>query len=87
VYALVELTGGLTYSLLSPFYTKEATEKGLSVAQTGLVRTIRCFWGGQRPILSFTSKDKLRPLEAKLSLRGPFLTSPLTPKGELVPLE
>ena len=37
VFSLAELTGGLTYSLLSPFYTKEATAKGLSVSQTGLV--------------------------------------------------
>ena len=39
VFSLAELTGGFTYSLLSPFYTKEATAKGLSVSQTGLVRT------------------------------------------------
>ena len=38
VYALAELIGGFTFSLLSPFYTKEATAKGLTVSQTGLVR-------------------------------------------------
>ena len=37
VYALAELLGGFTFSLLSPFYTKEATAKGLSVSETGLV--------------------------------------------------
>jgi len=37
VFALAELAGGCTYSLLSPFYTKEATAKGLSVSQTGVV--------------------------------------------------
>ena len=38
VFAFAELIGGFTFSLLSPFYTKEATAKGLSVSQTGLVR-------------------------------------------------
>ena len=38
VYAFAELVGGFTFSLLSPFYTKEATAKGLSVSETGLVR-------------------------------------------------
>jgi len=37
VFALAELTGGLTFSLLAPFYTKEATAKGLSISETGLV--------------------------------------------------
>ena len=34
---LAQLLGGFAFSLLSPFYTEEATEKGLSVTQTGLV--------------------------------------------------
>ena len=38
VYAFAELVGGFTFSLLSPFYTKEATAKGLTVSETGLVR-------------------------------------------------
>jgi len=37
VFALAELIGGMTFSLLAPFYTKEATAKGLSVSETGLV--------------------------------------------------
>ena len=37
VLALSELLGGMTYSLLSPFYTKEATRKGCSVTETGIV--------------------------------------------------
>jgi hypothetical protein len=40
VYAFAELVGGFTFSLLSPFYTKEATAKGLSVSETGLVSRI-----------------------------------------------
>ena len=38
VMALSELLGGFTFSLLSPFYTQEATDKGMTVAETGLVR-------------------------------------------------
>lgn len=34
---LAQLLGGFAFSLLSPFYTEEATQKGLSVTQTGLV--------------------------------------------------
>ena len=37
ILALSELLGGMTYSLLSPFYTKEATRKGCSVTETGIV--------------------------------------------------
>ena len=37
ILALTELFGGFIFSLLSPFYTKEAFQKGLSVTQTGLV--------------------------------------------------
>jgi len=37
ILALSELLGGMTYSLLSPFYTKEATRKGVSVTETGIV--------------------------------------------------
>ena len=39
ILALSELLGGMTYSLLSPFYTKEATRKGCSVTETGIVST------------------------------------------------
>jgi len=38
ILALSELLGGMTYSLLSPFYTKEATRKGCSVTETGIIR-------------------------------------------------
>ena len=41
IFSLAELIGGFTFSLLSPFYTQEATAKGLSVTQTGLVRSRR----------------------------------------------
>lgn len=37
IFGLAQLLGGMTFSLLAPFYTKEATLKGLSVLQTGLV--------------------------------------------------
>ena len=40
IFAIAELLGGFTFSLLSPFYTQEATNKGLTVTQTGLVRTM-----------------------------------------------
>ena len=42
ILALSELLGGMTYSLLSPFYTKEATQKGCSVTETGIVSEIMC---------------------------------------------
>jgi len=35
--AITQLLGGLTFSLLSPFYTEEATQKGLSVTQCSSV--------------------------------------------------
>ena len=35
VLALAELFGGFTFSLISPFYTKEADAKGISVSQAG----------------------------------------------------
>lgn len=35
--AITQLLGGLTFSLLSPFYTEEATQKGLSVTQCSWV--------------------------------------------------
>ena len=34
---VTQLLGGLTFSLLSSFYTEEATKKGLSVTQSGVV--------------------------------------------------
>ncbi len=37
VLFFAELFGGFTFSLLSPFYTKEAVAKGISVSQAGLV--------------------------------------------------
>ena len=37
IFALSALLGGMTYSLLSPFYTKEAVRKGCSVTETGIV--------------------------------------------------
>ena len=45
VMALSELLGGFTFSLLSPFYTQEATDKGMTVAQTGLVSELNLFCG------------------------------------------
>ena len=42
ILALSELLGGMTYSMLSPFYTKEATQKGISVTETGIVRVTMC---------------------------------------------
>lgn len=38
VYGVTQLIGGLTNTILAPFYTKKATEKGIPVWQTGLVR-------------------------------------------------
>eukprot|EP00093_Oithona_nana_P013817 13817.XXX_125192_123766_1 [CDS] Oithona nana genome sequencing. len=37
LYSLAQLLGGFTFSLLSPFYTAEAKNKGLSVTQSTLV--------------------------------------------------
>ena len=38
IFAIAEILGGFTFSLLSPFYTQEATSKNLTVSQTGMVR-------------------------------------------------
>ena len=37
IFSMAELFVGFTFSLLAPFYTEEATKKGLSVTQTGMV--------------------------------------------------
>ena len=42
ILALSELLGGMTYSLPSPFYTKEAVRRGCSVTETGIVRVTMC---------------------------------------------
>ena len=38
IFAITEIVGGFTFSLLAPFYTQEATSKNLTVSQTGMVR-------------------------------------------------
>lgn len=38
IYGVTQFIGGLTNTILTPFYTKEATEKGIPVWQTGLVK-------------------------------------------------
>lgn len=45
-----QFLGGLTYSLLSSFYTDEATKKGLSFTQCGLV-SANCFLNATKDIL------------------------------------
>ena len=40
IFAIAEILGGFTFSLLSPFYTQEATSKNLTVSQTGMVRNV-----------------------------------------------
>ena len=40
LYSLAQLLGGFTFSLLSPFYTAEAKNKGLSVTQSTLVKSL-----------------------------------------------
>ena len=52
ILALSELLGGMTYSLLSPFYTKEATRKGCSVTETGIVSVTLYPLLISRPLLS-----------------------------------
>ena len=37
IFAIAEILVGFTFSLLAPFYTQEATSKGLTVTQTGMV--------------------------------------------------
>jgi hypothetical protein len=44
IFSIAELLGGFTVSLLSPFYTQEATAKGLTVTQTGLVCSLDILW-------------------------------------------
>nr|ACO10895.1 MFS-type transporter C6orf192 [Caligus rogercresseyi] len=40
VFGVAEILGGITYSLLSPFYTQEATAKGMTVSETGVVYSV-----------------------------------------------
>ncbi|XP_040583649.1 MFS-type transporter SLC18B1 isoform X1 [Lepeophtheirus salmonis] len=40
VFAVSEVLGGITYSLLSPFYTQEAQSKGMTVSETGMVYSV-----------------------------------------------
>ena len=40
IFSIAELFVGFTFSLLAPFYTEEATNKGLTVTQTGMVSII-----------------------------------------------
>ena len=37
---IVQLFVGMTYSLMSPFYSKEAVQKGMSITETGIVYSI-----------------------------------------------
>ena len=37
IFAIAEILVGFTFSLLAPFYTQQATNKGLTVTQTGMV--------------------------------------------------
>ena len=37
IFSIAEILVGFTLSLLAPFYTEEATSKGLTVTQTGMV--------------------------------------------------
>ena len=52
ILALSELLGGMTYSLLSPFYTKEAERRGCSVTETGIVRVTMCPLLISKPLLN-----------------------------------
>ena len=63
ILALSELLGGMTYSLLSPFYTKEATRKGCSVTETGIVSVTLYPLLISRPPPLQTSKVNLLTLE------------------------
>ena len=40
ILALIQLLGGMTYSLMSPFYSKEAVQKGMSITETGIVYSV-----------------------------------------------
>ena len=37
ILALIQLLGGMTYSLMSPFYSEEAVQKGMNITETGIV--------------------------------------------------
>lgn len=74
---LAQFLGGLTYSLLSSFYTEEATKKGLSFTQCGLVYgslfvTIIIF----SPLLSKYIIDRIG--SRQLFLSGTFLAGGCT---------
>ena len=37
IFSLIQLLGGITYTLMSPFYSKEAVQKGMSITETGII--------------------------------------------------
>ena len=37
---MVQLCVGMTFSLMSPFYSKEAVQKGMSITETGIVYSV-----------------------------------------------
>ena len=37
ILSLIQLLGGMTYSLMSPFYSEEAVQKGMNITETGIV--------------------------------------------------
>ena len=37
---IVQLCVGMTFSLMSPFYSKEAVQKGMSITETGIVYSV-----------------------------------------------
>ena len=43
ILALIQLLYGFTYSLMVPFYSKEAVQKGMSITETGIVYCCRYF--------------------------------------------
>ena len=40
---LIQLLYGTTYSLMVPFYTKEAVQRGMSITETGIIYSCRYF--------------------------------------------
>ena len=43
ILALIQLLGGMTFSLMSPFYPEEAVQKGMNITETGIVYSITFF--------------------------------------------
>ena len=43
VFSLIQLLGGMSYSFMTPFYSKEAVQKGMSITESGIIYSCSYF--------------------------------------------